>query len=1229
MSGAARWVVLIVAGALVGVEWARAPGWVWIVAAGIVTVGLVLVHRWSAAALAGARWPARAAVGGATVLGVALTVSGVRLHRVTVDWPAQREAALLRASQRLGGALDEARRLASRLADEAAAVATTPAPLVFSALDALTAGGGAMRGAVLFDADGRPRAWAGVQRAALAATGPALEAVTSPFYLWLVARRQTSMGTAVAAVALARDGAAPAAGLTVGDAFQRHTGVGLTFFADAATAPRAADVFDYLAPDGDTLFAVRPAPPEQGPALESTLRGARRLVLGLAALLLVLAAAVQVRVGLGIGWTVGVGLAALAAIGRAPLHEAFGPGSAFWPDTMFQPLLGPWASSSGALLLSGTVVFGLACALWRRGLPRRHWRMAVAVVIASVAPYLLQSLARGMSPPARGVTPALWLTWQAALAVPASALVLLAVALVRGAREPDRAGVWPWLAGAIAVAAATAGLWLWQPVGRWPEWYPFLWVPAVLLTLRPMPLRSAIAVTAVVAGSSAALLAWGAANEGRVALAEQDLEGLGERPDPLAVALLDRFVRDLPTREAPATAAQLLALWRHSALGAQGYPAALAVWRADGARTPSVALAVLDLPDTLLGRLAREAAAVGLPVARPALRVPGVHGIAAVPLNGGVLTVAVGPRSLLVPPTRLGQFLAGAADDPDPPYALALAPPGRRVVALDADIRWSRDGWSLRAERRVPLADGDRHAHAVVDLRRPAALLQRGALSLALDVALMVLLWAAVEVLAGRAAPALRRWAPSVAHSLRIRLSVSLALFFIIPVVAFAAWSLDRLEAEFRGARTLLLQRALRDAAAIVARDTADPAAAVGAAAQRLDAELYYARNGELVGASAPLLVDLGLLDRLLPGPAYVPLAWGDELELTLAQRAAPAPTLVAYRLLDRPALGEAGVLATPEIFGERALRRREADLAVAVLVAGLLGMLAAAFLSGAAARALAEPLHELRREALAVADGAVPSGRTLEVPVELRPIRAALAQAARDVEASQRAQRVLAWGEMARQVAHEIKNPLTPIRLGVQHLLRLQRERPAELPAALAPTGERILAEIERLDAIARGFSRLAPPSAQALPLERVDVTAVVREVAALYAIGSEPPAWRIEGPDGVLASARRDELVEVLVNLTENARDAGARTVTARLRPADGASPASLELEDDGRGIAEDLLPRVFEPRFSTTTSGTGLGLAIARRLVESWGGRITLTSQVRSGTTVRIAFASVVAT
>ncbi|MDB4882818.1 MAG: hypothetical protein JWL95_1584, partial [Gemmatimonadetes bacterium] len=232
------------------------------------------------------------------------------------------------------------------------------------------------------------------------------------------------------------------------------------------------------------------------------------------------------------------------------------------------------------------------------------------------------------------------------------------------------------------------------------------------------------------------------------------------------------------------------------------------------------------------------------------------------------------------------------------------------------------------------------------------------------------------------------------------------------------------------------------------------------------------------------------------------------------------------------------------------------------------------------------------------------------------------------DVTELARAQRVLAWGEMARQVAHEIKNPLTPIRLGVQHLRRA-RGRP-DFDEVLEQNVSRILTEIDRLDEIARAFSRYGSAPEERPPAEPTDVAAIVRDVVALETLGEGGVRWTCSIDESLPpALARGDELREVLLNLYENSRLAHATVVTTRVgldHTEEGARAVRIDVADDGNGIAEDVLPRIFEPHFSTRTSGSGLGLAITRRMVDGWGGAVTIESEVGQGTTVRVTLRAV---
>jgi two-component system, NtrC family, nitrogen regulation sensor histidine kinase NtrY len=279
-------------------------------------------------------------------------------------------------------------------------------------------------------------------------------------------------------------------------------------------------------------------------------------------------------------------------------------------------------------------------------------------------------------------------------------------------------------------------------------------------------------------------------------------------------------------------------------------------------------------------------------------------------------------------------------------------------------------------------------------------------------------------------------------------------------------------------------------------------------------------------------------------------------------------------------------VLAAPARSDDLVLDRRRRDLGMLVLFSTALGALAALWLSGIAAKRLARDL-------------------------ELSRIEVA------------RAERVLAWGEMARQVAHEIKNPLTPIRLGVQHLRRARSDPRVDFDQVLNDNVRRILAEIDRLDEIARSFSRYGSAPADLPAPVAVDIAAVVKDVVGLEQMGDRVVKWQVRGVDRqIFAMARKDEMRDVLLNVFENARLAGARRVDVNV--SEEHPRVIIETTDDGSGIPAAVLPRIFEPHFSTRTTGSGLGLAVSRRLIEAWGGEIGITSEEGRGTRVMIVLA-----
>ena len=1272
-------------------------------------------------------------------LGVVLVTGTLQMRRIECCWPEVRAGRIPRDSTDLKSVLAAAVAEARRLAERGMTAALLPRAGAFAQLaEAMQARGrapGVERGVVILGADGDPLAWAGRHRFVPARDTAELRAVITPFYVSLEARRQTqASGTAVGSVLVDAAPAAPDREGAVSALFERRHGVSLRFYA-ARVAPADSDVFDYATPDGRTLFSVQPIPPSQGDAkLDALHNAAGRAGAALAATLLFLFVAAPPGRSRSV-----VMLAAAWCLLRAPLGPSLGRASLFSPAVFYRSMLGVFSASAGSLAVLGLVLLLAASVLWRRGVPRRWWTTSAAAVLVLAAPYVVRYFGRGIAPPAGGVSFGLWISWQLAVAAASMALVVWAAALVRGTAEPR--GV-PWTlpaACAWAVLAALAGLWLWQPYGAWPEWYTFVWLPALVGVVVPAPSRWAVCGIATVAGTAAALVTWGAAVEGRLGLAERDAAGLGRADDPPAVALLERLGRELPAPE-PHSAGDLYTVWLRSPLAAEDYPASLGVWTRGGDPVAELRLARLDLPPPLLVALVRSPDTRRGPRVERLGRVPGVHNVLVAPLpSGDVLTVGVGPRTLLIAADRVARFLHGEVGVA-PPYVPLLSLPSPGPPAESARVIWTRAGWSVRGERRVELPGGVRHVHMRVALQGPWALLVRGALVVALDAVLLGAAWLASLLLVAAWRPRLPPMLSALRTSYRVRLTAALAGFFVVPVLLFALWSFAQLRDDARQDGDLLIRQTLRDAATTAGASVSDRASNVGRAiselANRLDADLWLYQDGVLTATSAPVLDELGLADPFLPPDVFVRLALQDELEGSADGRTAGRPVRVGYRVVAAGVPRAEAILAAPQLVDDEHVRQPLEDLTLALVLATLLGLVAAVTLAGLVARGLARPVAVLRDAAVAVGRGTPPPAFPPGALREFAPVLSAFERMAADVHTSQaaleearrrtaqvlanvatgvialdeelrvtmanprageligtalepgnvlphvasaewlpvwnavreflaageeriaarefelggrqirvqiaplgptrdgcvvalddattftRAARVLAWGEMARQVAHEIKNPLTPIRLGIQHLQRARTAgRARDFDAMLAETAARILAEIDRLDAIARAFARFASPPAEQLALEPVDLHAAAREVVQLYALGGAeaPTRFEVAGDTGAPALARKDEVKEVLVNLLENARNAGARRVTVRLSQ----GGQRLAVEDDGRGIPAEALARVFEPAFSTTSSGAGLGLAIAKRLAESWGGTITLDSAAGRGTTVTITF------
>jgi len=224
------------------------------------------------------------------------------------------------------------------------------------------------------------------------------------------------------------------------------------------------------------------------------------------------------------------------------------------------------------------------------------------------------------------------------------------------------------------------------------------------------------------------------------------------------------------------------------------------------------------------------------------------------------------------------------------------------------------------------------------------------------------------------------------------------------------------------------------------------------------------------------------------------------------------------------------------------------------------------------------------------------------------------------DVTEAVRSNRLEAWAEMARRIAHEIKNPLTPIQLSAEHIRRVHREGLSDFDRVLEECLHTIMNEVAKLRQISREFStyaRIPTPLREPAPMSDLIMDAV-RPYRML------PPGLDLEvdvQPDLPVLEVDRSLLSRAIVNLIENAIQAMPRggRLTVRARALDGR--LSVEIEDTGMGMSAQDVTRIFEPYFSTKDSGTGLGLPIARKAIEEHGGSIEVSSRQGIGTTMRV--------
>lgn len=381
-----------------------------------------------------------------------------------------------------------------------------------------------------------------------------------------------------------------------------------------------------------------------------------------------------------------------------------------------------------------------------------------------------------------------------------------------------------------------------------------------------------------------------------------------------------------------------------------------------------------------------------------------------------------------------------------------------------------------------------------------------------------------------------------------------------------------------------------------------------------------YSPSGRLIASSRPEIYDRGLIGRQIHPNAFEELTQNQNVSLIQEESIGNMKYMSAYRTIVSENNETLAYLNLPHFTQQVLLLDEITNVVVTVVNVALIVLLITFAVSVIISNTITLPLRLIQEKFRGIrlegGNEKIRYDRRDEIGGLVQEYNSMVDELALSAQKLATSERELAWREMAKQVAHEINNSLTPMKVHIQYLQRAWQSRSDKFDKYMTKTPDILLEQIDTLSSIAKEFSHFAKmPVAN---LIRVEIISCIHNTVILFASDNVAFKLNFHGHEKIFVYADREQMLRVFVNLFKNAIQARSedREPVIEVDIVCRSQKAYIRVRDNGIGIPDEMREKIFRPNFTTKTSGSGIGLAIVMSVVHSIGGSIKLYSKLNVG-------------